>query len=160
MIILILAVGTVFPLAVGEFDLSIGNVVGFTNVLVIGLISKSSVPIPLAIGVALCIAAVAGLANGLLLTRLRASSLIATLATGSVVAGLTFWYTGGETLFQNIPVEFTRIARASVGDITLPVFYGFALTVIAGLVLTCARVGRRIYVVGGTIQQPLSRAYT
>ena len=148
-IILILAMGSVFPLAVGEFDLSIGNIVGFSQVIVIGLLSKDSLSIPLAILIALVVAAMAGLANGLLLTYFRASSLIATLATGSVLLGLTYWYTGGETLYTNIPEQFTTIARDSLGGVQLPIYYAAAIAIVVGVVLTYTTTGRKIYAVGG-----------
>jgi ribose transport system permease protein len=148
-IILILAMGSVFPLVVGEFDLSIGNIVGFSQVLVIGLMSKSGLPIPLAIVVAMVAATTAGLVNGILLTYFRASSLIATLATGSVLLGLTYWYTGGETLFSNIPVRFTHIARDSALGVQLPIFYAAALALVTGFVLTFTLLGRRLHAVGG-----------
>ena len=149
MFVLILAMASVFPLAVGEFDLSLGNIVGFSQVLVIGLMSKSELAIPLAILIALVVATTAGLVNGLLLTYFRASSLIATLATGSVLAGLTFWYTGGQTLFSNIPERFTTIARSTALGVQLPIYYAAVIALIAGVVLTYTVLGRRIYAVGG-----------
>ena len=147
--VLILAMASVFPLAVGEFDLSLGNIVGFSQVLVIGLMSKSELAIPLAILIALVVATTAGLVNGLLLTYFRASSLIATLATGSVLAGLTFWYTGGQTLFSNIPERFTTIARSTALGVQLPIYYAAVIALIAGVLLTYTVLGRRIYAVGG-----------
>jgi ribose transport system permease protein len=147
--VLMLAMATVFPLAVGEFDLSLGSIVGFSQVLVIGLMSKSELAIPLAILIALVVATTAGLVNGLLLTYFRASSLIATLATGSVLAGLTFWYTGGQTLFSNIPEDFTAIARSTALGVQLPVYYAAVIALIAGVLLTFTVLGRKVYAVGG-----------
>lgn len=148
-VILVIAIGTLFPLAVGEFDLSIGNMVGFTQVLVIGLMSKSNVSIPLAIIIAIGVAGFAGLVNGLLLTKLRASSLIATLATGSVLSGLAFWYSGGQTLYKNIPESFPKLARTTFHSIPLPVIYVTVIAGIVGVVLTFTRAGRRLYATGG-----------
>jgi ribose transport system permease protein len=147
--VLMLAMGSVFPLAVGEFDLSLGNIVGFSQVLVIGLMSKSGLAIPLAITIALLVAMTAGVVNGLMLTYFRASSLIATLATGSVLAGLTFWYTGGQTLFTNIPESFTTIARSTFLGLQLPIYYAAAIALVTGVVLTFTVSGRKIYAVGG-----------
>jgi ribose transport system permease protein len=148
-IILIVAMGTVFPLVVGEFDLSVGNIVGFSQVVAIGLMAKSSLSIPVAVLIALLAATGAGLANGILLTYFRASSLIATLATGSVLLGLTYWYTGGQTLFSNIPVSFTHIARDTALGIQLPIYYAAALAIVTGILLTFTLLGRRLHAVGG-----------
>jgi ribose transport system permease protein len=147
--VLMLAMGSVFPLAVGEFDLSLGAIVGFSQVLVIGLMSKSGLAIPLAIVIALLVATTAGVVNGLLLTYFRASSLIATLATGSVLTGLTFWYTGGQTLFSNIPERFTKIARSTALGLELPIYYAAAIALVTSIVLTFTVLGRKVYAVGG-----------
>ena len=40
--------------------------------------------------------AAVGLANGLLITRVKIDSFIATLGTGTILYGLNAWYTGGQ----------------------------------------------------------------
>jgi ribose transport system permease protein len=147
-VVLIMALGVLFPLAMGEFDMSVGSVVGFSQVIVIGMMAKSGLPIPAAILIALAVSSIVGLVNGLVLTRLRAGSFIATLSTGSVITGLTYWYTGGQTIFAGVPERFTALGRSQFWGIPVPVFYALVLAVTIGVFFTFTRAGRRMYATG------------
>ena len=50
-----------------------------------------------------CIGAPVGFVNGLLVTRVRIDSFIATLGTGTVLYGLNAWYTGGQQVLASLP---------------------------------------------------------
>ena len=65
-IIVFLAIGVIFPLAAGEFDLSVGYVFGLAQALVIGLVARNHMPDLLAIAVVLVACTVVGIVNGLL----------------------------------------------------------------------------------------------
>ena len=49
--------------------------------------------------------ALVGLVNGLLVTRVKIDSFIATLGTGTVLYGLNAWYTGGQQVLGDLPPE-------------------------------------------------------
>src|SRR5262245_25015815 len=90
----ILGLGFALAFITGELDLSFANVCSFAVVVVGGLIHHGYPP-ALAVGSGLAVGAAAGALNGVLVTRLKIPSLIATLATASVANGVAFAITGG-----------------------------------------------------------------
>ena len=93
-IVAIPSLAMMFCLAMGEFDLSVGSVVAFAGVITTSLI-VSGVATPLAMVAGLVAGAGVGLFNGLVVTRLRVTPFIATLATLVIVRGLALVYTDG-----------------------------------------------------------------
>jgi ribose transport system permease protein len=148
-VVLLLALAVVAPLIVGEFDLSIGYVLGLSQALVIGFMAKSGLGAELSIPLVLIICGLVGLLNGLLVVRLQIHALIVTLATGSILTGVVFGYTDGEVLFEGVPAGFTTLAREQLLGIPLPVFYLAAVVIAFELLLTRTVTGRRLYATGG-----------
>jgi ribose transport system permease protein len=148
-VVVFAAIGLIAPLIVGELDLSFGYIIGLSQALVIGLMSLQGLdPLEAVIStVAICI--FVGCINGLLVVKARINSLIATLATGSVLYGIILWYTKGTVLFERVPPSFLKIASLNLIDVPLPIWYGIGLIVITEVVLGYLPVGRRMYAVGG-----------
>ena len=76
---MIIAAGLTLAVVVGELDLSIGFAASLHGILVTGLIVSSKLPIAVAIVVVLLAGALIGLVNGLIVTKVRVNSVIATL---------------------------------------------------------------------------------
>lgn len=94
-VVVFAALGLIAPLIVGELDLSVGYLVGFAQALVVGLMTLQGLPILAALALTLMACAVVGMINGLLVVKVGINSLIATLATGTILYGLVLWYTDG-----------------------------------------------------------------
>jgi simple sugar transport system permease protein len=87
----------------GEFDLSIGSIIGFAGV-VIGLgVTEFHLPLALAVLIAFAFAILIGYVNGLLLIRTGLPSFIVTLAFLFILRGLTLAVTRGITGRTQIP---------------------------------------------------------
>ncbi|MCA8952816.1 MAG: ABC transporter permease [Planctomycetes bacterium] len=82
------ALGQCLVILGGGIDLSVGAVVGLTGMVFAGLQLRAELPWPLALAVALAVGAVVGLANGVLVARLRVQPFLATLATMVIARGL------------------------------------------------------------------------
>jgi ribose transport system permease protein len=148
-VVVFAAIGVIWPLIVGELDLSIGYIVGLSQALVVGLMTMQQIPPPLAVLISVAICTLAGLVNGLLVIKIGLNSLIVTLATGNFIYGMVLWYTGGTILFQGVPPEFLKISSGSFLYVPLPIWYAVILVVIVELVLSYLPAGRRLYAVGG-----------
>src|SRR3984957_16118996 len=109
---MIIAGGLTLAVVVGELDLSIGYAASLHGVLVTGLIVQTKLPVPLAIVVVLLLGALIGVVNGLIVTKLRVNSVIATLGVGTIVVGLTFAYSAGVPIAAGVPDEFLDLALA------------------------------------------------
>ena len=152
-VLTVVSSGLTFAVASGEFDLSVGEVASLSGVLVAGLMVWSCLPMAAAIALALLAGIVIGVVNGLLVTRLRIPSLIATLAMGPIALGLNYAYNGGDSIYASFPPSFYYIATGRVfGVVPVP-------TIIAVLVVACfyvlmnqTRLGRAVVATGSNIQ--------
>lgn len=143
----VMAVALCFALAVGHIDLSIGAIVAVS-----ALIAALLLPVAgwwLAVPAALGFGALVGLINGLLTEKLQVSSLLVTLGTMSVLAGLARQLSG----LESIPVLDERfISWFGGGDIAgIPSLLCWTVGVAAlgYLVLNKLRFGRHLLAVGG-----------
>jgi ribose transport system permease protein len=148
-VLLILALGLTAPLISGDFDLSIGATLGFCGALVaafVGTLGWDGAP---AIVAALGIALVVGAVNGWLVVGIGINAFIATLATSTVLAGLTLYVTNG-TILTTVPAGLQTFAQARlpVLQIGMPAVVAFILAVTLWYVYEHTPVGRYLFFVG------------
>lgn len=87
----IAAAGMMFSICAGGFDLSVGSILSLSScIIAVSLTSGRSTAY--AIMMAILVAAVCGLVNGLLITKLKIQTFVATLATQLAFAGITLVY--------------------------------------------------------------------
>lgn len=152
-VLTIVSSGLTFAVASGEFDLSVGQVASLAGVLVAGLIIWSGFSVPVAIALAVLAGVAIGVVNGLLVTRLRIPSLIATLAMGPIALGLNYAYTGGDSIYAQMPASFYFIATGKVfGVIPVPTLIALAMVAIFYVLLNRTRLGRGVVATGANIQ--------
>jgi ribose transport system permease protein len=146
----IIAGGLTLAVIVGELDLSIGYAASLHGILVTGLIVHNKMPIALAIVIVLALGALIGVINGLIVTKLRVNSVIATLGVGTIIVGLAFAYSSGVPIVAGVPEGFLQLSlgRWLLG-IPNPIIV--MAIVVAGLWLLVERtaIGQEIQAVGG-----------
>jgi len=145
-----LAVGLVIPLAAGVFDLSIGLMLGLGAMAVAWLLQKHGNSIPLSIVLVLGMGVGVGVINGLLVTRVRIDSFIATLGVGSCLAAVIDAMSNGENIIGLSP-QFQDIASKEAFGVAYPVFYMVILALVVWFVMEHTPVGRRLYATGGNV---------
>ena len=136
----ILGLGFGLAFITAELDLSFANVCSFAAVVVGGLIHHGHAPL-LAAGAGLAVGAVAGAVNGLLVTRVKIPSLIATLATASVANGLAFAVTGGVAFVGRWDPAFLALGRGSVLGIPVLIVWTTGVALGALFLLKHTRLG-------------------
>ena len=144
----LVALAVFIPMTANHFDLSAGFNLGISQVLVIGL-QGQGLPWWAAIVAVLLMGALVGLANGILVTRVKIDSFIATLGTGTVLYGLNAWYTGGQQVLADLPRAFLAIS-ASLGIVPLPALYTLVVSLTLWLVFEYLPLGRYLYVLGAS----------
>ncbi|HLW89850.1 MAG TPA: ABC transporter permease [Roseiarcus sp.] len=148
-VIALLALAVMVPLAAGQYDLSVGFVLGITQMAVIGLQIDQHLAWPLAVVLALAVGGLIGLANGLLVTVAKIDSFIATLASGTFAFGVTNWYSNGQQIAGAFPDAFTNIANVSfLGYVPLPAVIVAIIAAFLYVILEYLSVGRRLYALG------------
>lgn len=141
----LLAAGQTYVIILAEIDLSVGAVLGISSIVTAFTLQDQPLVVGLLAGWG--VGAAAGLVNGLLVTKLRMPSFIATLAMMSVLAGLTL------QLSQGNPVSikndtFLAIGQSSILGVPNPVWIMLAAFLVFGLLLSRSRYGRHVYAVG------------
>ena len=132
-----------------EIDLSVGAVLTFTAVVTAMTLKHHSTLVGIVVG--LLVGAAAGLVNGLLVTKTRMPSFIATLAMMSVLAGLALQLTQGNPVAVT-DYSFQNIGQARAAGIPVPVWIMVAVFVVFGLLLARTRYGRYVYATGDNVE--------
>jgi ribose transport system permease protein len=145
----LIAIGLTVPLIAQEFDLSPGFMATFAGLLVVGMQSFNHAPVWLSIVAAVAVSAAVGLVNGLLVAYAKLSSLVVTLAAGSLLFGASELYCDGATIYSGIPKEFLRLGQMRIGGVPLPFVYVVVVALVMWYILEYRPVGRHLYAIGG-----------
>jgi ribose transport system permease protein len=143
----ILAIGFSIAFTVAELDLSFAAVCSLCAVVAGGLVFKKVEPV-LAVLAAVGVGIAAGVVNGMLVTRLRIPSLIATLAMASVATGTAFAITGGVAFAGRWDPAFLALGRGSVLGIPTLILWTAAVALVALFVLKETRLGMHLVFTG------------
>jgi ribose transport system permease protein len=146
-VLMIITLGLLVPLAVGEFDLSIGAVVAFVATLFAIFTLHRHWSVGVAVTLCLLVAILIGLVNAFIVLVLNVHSFITTLGTGTVIGGLTT-LVGNSQVFINLPQSLQAFAQTTVLGLPLPVFYGLGIAALLWYVFEMTPTGRRLFFVG------------
>jgi simple sugar transport system permease protein len=151
----------------GEFDLSVGSVFGFTPVFMWFIFNEGIASLEVGFLIAIALAALIGLINGLFVTRLKIPSFLVTLGMLLIVRGAALLITQGfpQRTWQ---AKDQILSEILVGDIFVPTPWGdlrlymslfwFALfAVILGYVLMASKYGNWIQAAGGNAMAATAR---
>jgi ribose transport system permease protein len=146
----IMALALLLPLAAGVFDISIGGAMTLSIILVTWLFqtTSGSMPIPVAILITLAVGVLIGCVNGLLVVKAKVDPFIATIATSSVLLGISEAIANGTTISMHIPTAFTDIGRTTVGQVPITLAYMLIVAGALWYVLEYTPFGRRVYATG------------
>ena len=148
-IILMVALGAMLPLIVGEFDLSIGANAGMASIACVGLAQNQHLAPWIAIVLAIALSTGVGVANALFVTRLGVSSFVATLGTATVIAGVDQAYTGGADIYS-APAALVNIGRTTFIGLPVTVLVAFATALVLLVVLQKLPFGRQLLAIGAS----------
>ncbi len=146
----VVALGLLFPLASGVFDISIGGVITLSVIVSAWLFqsTEGNMPVALVILITLAVGATAGLLNALLVVRLKIDPFIVTLGSGSVFLGISQFIANGQVISKNIPDTYTKLGRGELFGVPNPIVLVIVLALIVFYVLEYTPLGRMIYATG------------
>ena len=116
----IVAIAVALLMIGGEFDLSVGSIIGASGMLLTILVVHYGWSVPVAIVVVLLMAAAAGWFNGFLVTKTGLPSFIVTLATLFAFRGMTI----GGTRFVIGRTQLGGLQEASGFELVRPIIAG------------------------------------
>jgi ribose transport system permease protein len=144
----VVALGMVFTLVVGEFDLSLGNIMSLASVICAGLMFHDHVPLWVAILASIGVGVGVGTVNGLIVTRLKVNSIVTTLGMLIIVSAMESWYTGGNSVTTGISPGLLSIGYGQIVGIPDPVIALIGISAICWYVLEQTPMGRKLHAVG------------
>jgi ribose/xylose/arabinose/galactoside ABC-type transport system permease subunit len=142
----LLAIGQTVLIIGRGFDLSVGGVVGFVNVLAAGSFAQQYGAVPVII-LCLLVGVIIGAINGAIVGFGRVSPLVATLGTGFVLTGAMLIYTGGAPT-GDIPQGIRVLSRGRVLNIPIAVYVWLVASALVGVALRRTWMGRFVYAIG------------
>jgi ribose transport system permease protein len=148
--LMILASGLTVVLAMGDFDLSFGNMVGLAGGTAVALMVNFDQVWPIAILAALAIGVAVGIANGFFVAHLGASSFVITLATATILLGLETLWTGNRSIIGVDSGFYLGLDETVVvWQLRTPIFIALGIALLTWLILDKTELGRYMYAIGG-----------
>ena len=136
-----------FVIVTGGIDLSVGSILGLSAIVLGVAWKKLGLPLPLAILVALSVGTLAGLFNGIIITRFKVPPLIATLATLALYRGLAEGISQARSI-RGYPEWFFILGQGEFFGIPTQLWIVVFFTLLTGFILTYTTWGRATYAIG------------
>ncbi len=143
----LVALAMTFVIVTGGIDLSVGSILGMTAIILGVLWHNVGLALPVAMVLAVVIAGVAGLVNGLIITRFSVPPLIATLATLALYRGLAEGISKARSV-RGYPEWFFVLGQGEVLGVPTQLWIFFACALLAAFVLGYTTFGRATYAIG------------
>ena len=151
----VLALGVTFIIITAGIDLSVGTVLTFSAVMTGVFITNWHLPIPLGILGGILTGGLAGLINGILISRMKIPPFVATLGMLYVAKGLSLVISELKPIYFNDTPAFREMAMGSILGKIIPgfelpnaVLILFGAAFIAHIILSRTILGRYTFALG------------
>jgi ribose/xylose/arabinose/galactoside ABC-type transport system permease subunit len=147
-VVSIMAIGMTMVIVCREIDLSVGALASLSALLG-AMLMRTGIHPAAAIAVVLVAGALAGLLNGLIVTRLKVPSFLVTLGMLSVYSGTAL------TLTNSLPVPFASplladiLVQGRLMGIAAPIWWTIVFGAVGSYLLHASLIGRHMLAVGG-----------
>jgi simple sugar transport system permease protein len=151
----IVAVPVALLMIAGEFDLSVGSMVGAAGMIIAISVSEYGLPLLVGVLLAFAVALVVGFLNGYLVIKTGLPSFIVTLGMLFALRGLTIGFARLLTGRTQIGLSdsgsgvMQTLFAGSIGDFPVSIIWWFALAVLGTYVLQRTVFGNWIFGAGG-----------
>src|SRR3954466_276384 len=145
----IVAAGQTVVILLGSLDLSVAQLISLSSLLTSTTMDGQQSNVLPAILLVLALGVGVGLANGLIITKLRVNAFIATLGTALIIDGIIQNKWDGPA--GGVPVGFSQdLGYTRFGLIPMSFFLLAAVAIVIFFLLRSTRFGYLIYAVGGS----------
>lgn len=146
----IIAAGMTFVILTGGIDLSVGSILAISGAVCASLLASGQ---SIAIGVlaSIIIGAGVGFLNGFVISKGKLQPFIATLATMTVLRGLTLVFTDGKPITlgsSDLAINFGKIGGGEILSIPTPAIIMILVFAVCAYILKNTKMGRYTYALG------------
>jgi ribose transport system permease protein len=147
-VLVLVTLGLLLPLTAGDYDLSVGAMVGLSAMIIAVLNVQHGWPVGWALLAALAAGLCLGAINSFFTIVVGIESLIVTLGSGTLIQGLTLWISGSNTVSgvsQDLvnPTIVYRFLR-----VPLEFYFALVVAIIMWYVFEYTPLGRRLLITG------------
>jgi ribose transport system permease protein len=136
-------------LLVGELDLSVGKIATLCGILSGMLMVNAKVNPWLALILGLLLGLFFGFVNGIIITKLRLNSMVATIGMQGVYGGINLVLTKGKAI-TNIPSQIHFLGKGNLGPIPMPFIFCIIILILILFLVNKTKTGRYIYAIGNS----------
>jgi ribose transport system permease protein len=142
----VVAYGMTFAIICGEFDLSVSSTFALSSVAFIYF--SNIIGILPSILLVLCMGALIGLINGLLVSKVGINAFVVTLATMVSIKGIALFWTDGKPIRNNSEIVY-QLGNGKLFGVPYIIILFVLVLIISEFVLRKTTFGRNIYATGG-----------
>ena len=149
--LVVVAMATLVPLVCNEYDFSVGAIAGLGAVYAASAMAGGT-SIPMALLIAIGVGLIVGVVNGFLVTVARVNSVIATLGTATLIAGVVSWKSNGKAIVSGIPASLTDFVTEPFLGVPKGFWVALIVTVAVWYLLRQTPFGRYLDAIGDNPQ--------
>lgn len=146
----IIAAGMTFVILTGGIDLSVGSILAISGAVCASIMVNGQNMI-LAVIISIVIGGLVGCINGFVIAKGKLQPFIATLATMTVLRGVTMVFTDGKPITLGsgeIAIKFSKIGGGAIFGIPTPVIIMIVVFLVSAYILSNTKMGRYTYALG------------
>lgn len=149
-----IGIGFTMCMVAGHMDLSVGAMANLGAVLTMGMHTLYGMGWAASIAIATACAAFAGVINGIMISKAKIHSFIATLGMQFVLKGVMYIFCNGAEISDKGDYAFADVLNQWLKPlpVTPKVLIAIAMVVIVAVVMRNTRFGRNIYMLGGNAE--------
>ena len=136
-------------LLIGELDLSVGKIASLCGILSGMMMVTYGMNPWLSLAIALLCGLLFGCINGLIITKLRLNSMVATIGMQGLYGGINLVLTKGKAI-TGIPEEIYFLGKGNVGPIPAPFLFCIGVLIVVLFLVKKTKTGRYIYAIGNS----------
>jgi ribose transport system permease protein len=149
-ILVILTLGLMLPLVVGQFDLSIGAAASLSAVVIAVLNVRHGWPIGFALTAAMGVGLGVGVLNGLLVVVLGVDALVATLGVGTLLTGLAYAASDYNVISGVDRADFVNVVSYDIFGLPISFYVAIVLALVLWYVFRYTPLGRHLIFTGAS----------
>jgi ribose transport system permease protein len=145
----VLGLAFLVPLTTDAYDLSIGEMMSLTIVLMNWMTLHTKLPIGIIAALVVVSSALIGAVSGFIVVKLRVNSLIATLGMSEVLSSIQLYISQNHQLSGSFSSVFVDVGNNKLFGIPYLDLYMIVIALVLWFVLEQTPLGRRMFAVGG-----------
>lgn len=144
-----IGIGQSLLLLIGELDLSVGKIASLCGILAGMMMVNYGFNPYLSLAIALLLGIVFGGINGLIITKLRLNSMVATIGMQGVYGGINLVLTKGKAI-TGIPSSIYIFGKGNLGPVPFPFVFTIIVLICVLFLVKKTKTGRYIYAIGNS----------